>query len=75
MWDNDGDYDLYLYDVEGEPIGEGANGFNPLDGAGETMTLSRAAHCTDFRVDIVNYLGASPVTAMELGLKVSSLRR
>ena len=74
MWDNDGDYDLYVYDAEGNPIGEGANGFNPLDGAGENMMLSRAAHCTDFRVDIVNYLGASPVTAMELAVKVSGLR-
>ena len=73
-WDNDGDYDIYVYDAEGNLIGEGANQFNPQSGAGEQMTLSNAAHCTDFRVDIVNYLGASPVTNMELTAKVSSLR-
>jgi hypothetical protein len=74
MWDNDGDYDLYVYDAEGNAIGEGANGFNPINGAGEQMMLSRTAHCTDFRVDIVNYLGVSPVTAMDLTAKISSLR-
>ena len=73
-WDNDGDYDLYIYDTAGKLIGEGANTFNPMDGAGETMTLSRAAHCTDFRIDIVNYAGVSPVTAMELTAKVTNLR-
>ena len=73
-WDNDGDYDLYVYDAEGNSIGEGANGFNPLDGAGEASTLSNAAHCLDFRVDIVNYLGASPATAMDLTVKVSALK-
>ena len=73
-WDNDGDYDLYVYDTQGKLIGEGTNGFNPLDGAGEAMTLSSAGHCTDFRIDVVNYLGASPVTAMDLTLKVSNLK-
>ena len=73
-WDNDGDYDLYVYDTEGNLIGEGQNGFNPLDGAGEAMSLSNAAHCLDFRVDIVNYLGASPVTEMTLTAKVSKLK-
>lgn len=73
-WDNDGDYDIYVYDTEGNLIGEGANQFNPQAGAGEQMMLSNAAHCTDFRIDIVNYLGASPVTAMELTAKVSGLK-
>ena len=73
-WDNDGDYDLYLYDAAGKSIGEGANSFNPQTGAGESMMLSRAAHCTDFRVDIVNYLAPGPVTGMELSAKVSSLK-
>ena len=73
-WDNDGDYDLYVYDTEGNLIGEGQNGFNPIDGAGEAMTLSSAAHCLDFRVDVVNYLGASPVTEMNLTAKVSNLK-
>ena len=73
-WDNDADYDLYVYDAEGNAIGEGANSFNPLDGSGESMLLPRAAHCTDFRVDIVNYLAPGPVTKMELAAKVSSLK-
>ena len=73
-WDNDADYDLYVYDTEGNLIGEGQNGFNPIDGAGEQMMLSNAAHCTDFRIDIVNYLGASPVTSMELSAKISGLK-
>jgi hypothetical protein len=73
-WDNDGDYDLYLYDAAGNPTGEANNGFNPVDGSGESASLSRTAHCTDFRIDIVNYLAPGPVTNMDLVLKVSSLR-
>src|SRR5687768_14046513 len=32
-WDNDSDFDLYVYDKADAPVGESVN-FNPLDGSG-----------------------------------------
>ena len=71
-WDNDGDFDLYVYDADGELLGSSTQ-FNPQAGAGETVQLSQIDHCADLTVEIVNYL-ASPLTTMEMRTTVSRLR-
>lgn len=72
-WDNSGDYDLFVYDAEDNLLGESVS-FNPLDGPGETVMLSRSAHCTDIRIDIVNYAAPAPLTNMDMTIKVSNPR-
>ena len=71
-WDNDSDFDMYLYDSDGKLI-ETTNGFNPLNGSGETASLSNVAHCTTFRVEVVNYLGV-PTSAMTLSTTLKGLK-
>lgn len=71
-WDNDTDFDLYVYDKDGGALGESVN-FNPLDGSGENVTLSGVAHCTDIRIDVVNYLG-NPGSALVLDAKLTNLK-
>jgi hypothetical protein len=71
-WDNDTDLDLFVYDASGAMVGESAN-FNPLDGAGETVTLAGVNHCSDLRVEVVNYL-STPLTAVTLDVNVKSLK-
>lgn len=71
-WDNDGDLDLYVYDANGNLLGESVN-FNPLDGAGEMVFATCVAHCTDLRVDVVNYLGV-PTSAVTLDVNVKNLK-
>jgi hypothetical protein len=74
-WDNDGDFDLYVYDAEGNNMAEGQNVFNPVDGAGESVILSNLPHCTDLTIDVVNYLApGGPLTTMSLSGKVSKPR-
>lgn len=71
-WDNDSDFDLYVYDAEGNELGL-SNSFNPLDGSGETLSFPDTYHCTDLRIDVVNYLGL-PDSALVLDAKVKSLK-
>lgn len=71
-WDNDSDFDMYVYDAAGKLIPT-SNGFNPLDGSGETAALSGVAHCSVLRVDVVNYAGI-PTSAMTLGTTLKNLK-
>lgn len=71
-WDNDSDFDLYVYDAEGNVLSD-ANTFNPLDGSGEIATLSSVPHCTVLHVEVVNYAGI-PNSAMTLGGSLKSLK-
>jgi hypothetical protein len=71
-WDNDTDFDLFVYDKDGGALGESVS-FNPLDGAGENVTLTAVAQCTDIRIDVVNYLGA-PTSALVLDGKLANLK-
>lgn len=68
-WDNVSDYDLWVYDADGELLG-GLNGgpgnYNngnltkgDLRGI-ETEVLDQVPHCTDLRVDVVNFNGVPP---------------
>jgi len=71
-WDNDSDLDLYVYDAAGNLLGESVS-FNPQNGAGEMVVLPGTAHCTDLRVDVVNYL-AIPISAVTLDVNVKNLK-
>ncbi|MGH2711044.1 MAG: hypothetical protein ACRDH9_07570 [Actinomycetota bacterium] len=71
-WDNDSDFDVYVYDKDDAAIGESVS-FNPLDGSGETIGLVGVAHCTDIRIDVVNYLGL-PDSALVLDAKLTNLK-
>lgn len=70
-WDTDGDYDLYVTNATtGASMGE-STAFNPLDGAGENVTV-QVAHCTDILIEIVNY--AAVASDMTLTTSVTGLR-
>jgi hypothetical protein len=71
-WDNDSDFDLYVYDKDDAALDDSVS-FNPLDGAGEDVTLTAVAHCTDIRIDVVNYLGL-PNSALVLNATLTSLK-
>lgn len=71
-WDNDSDFDLYVYDAAGNVLSD-ANSFNPLDGSGEAASLGNVAHCTVLRIEVVNYAGV-PTSAMTLDTKVTRLK-
>jgi hypothetical protein len=71
-WDNDTDFDLFVYDSTDTLI-DSSNTFNPLDGSGEALTFAGVAHCTDIRIDVVNYLGR-PDSALVLDAKVKNLK-
>jgi hypothetical protein len=71
-WDNDSDFDMYVYDAAGNDIPV-PNGFNPLSGAGESVTLTGVAHCTVLHVEVVNYAGL-PTSAMTLGTTLKGLK-
>ena len=70
-WGNDGDFDLYVYDNQGSQIGSGANGF--LTTRPESATLVGLPHCTDIRIEIVNFL-APPTLDMTLDTTISGLK-
>jgi hypothetical protein len=70
-WDNRSDYDLYVYDGADEILSY-SNSFNPSTGVGrEEVVLTALPHCTDLRIDVLNYLGL-PTLAMELRLGVTN---
>ena len=71
-WDNDSDFDMWIYDAAGDQIGAGT-ALNPIYGTGETATLSGIAHCTVVRVDVVNYAGV-PTSAMTLSTSLKNLK-
>ena len=71
-WDNATDFDLWVYDAAGQDLGKSVT-FNPLDGSGEAVTLALATHCSDVRIDVLNYLGA-PTSAVDLDIAVSNLK-
>jgi hypothetical protein len=71
-WGNDTDFDLYVYDAAGIEVARSVS-FNPLDGAGEAVTLAQAAHCTRLHIEVVNYLG-DPTQTLTLAGRLSKLR-
>lgn len=72
-WDNQSDFDVYVYDAAGSEIGSGTT-FDPEDGAGaESILLAGVKHCTDLRVDVNNYAGL-PTSAIDLDVVVSKLK-
>lgn len=71
-WDNDTDFDLFVYDKDDNALGESVS-FNPLDGSGENVSLAAVPQCTDIRIDVVNYLGL-PTSALTLDGKLTSLK-
>lgn len=71
-WDNDTDFDLYVYDKDDALLDDSVS-FNGLDGSGETVSLAGVVHCTDIRIDVVNYLGA-PTSAMVLDGRLANLK-
>jgi hypothetical protein len=79
-WDNDTDYDLYVYDTDGELLAVSYNTnlspiLRPLSdwatGAGEVVLLPRVPHCKDLRVEIVNNFGL-PTPEMTLDTTLGS---
>jgi hypothetical protein len=69
-WDNDGDFDLYVYDSTDSLLGSSTDF---VADRVETVTLIGAVHCTDFRVEIVNFI-APPALSMTLDTTVSGLK-
>jgi hypothetical protein len=69
-WDNDGDFDLYVYDSSGSEVGSSTDF---LADRVESVTLIQTPHCTDFQVEIVNFL-APPALSMTLDTTVTSLK-
>ena len=70
-WDNDTEFDIYAYDTKDNLLGKSTK-FNPQAGSGEAFTVD-APHCTDVRIDVVNYLGL-PTSALVLEAKLTSLK-
>jgi hypothetical protein len=62
-WNNDSDLDLYVYDGLDRRLAESTN-LNPVDGTGERVVVPGVRHCSDLRVDVVNYLGLPTSTAL-----------
>ncbi|MGH2692587.1 MAG: hypothetical protein ACRDHM_08810 [Actinomycetota bacterium] len=71
-WDNDTDFDLYVYDAADTLIDSSVS-TNPISGSGEILSFPDTAHCTDLRIDVVNYLGL-PNSALVLEAKVKNLK-
>ena len=71
-WDNDTDFDLYVYDTAGNLLDSSVS-TNPISGSGEVLSFPDTAHCTDLRIDVVNYLGL-PNSALVLDAKLKSLK-
>jgi hypothetical protein len=72
-WDNRSDFDLYAYDKDGAELDTSVS-FNIQSGVGsETVDLIDLAHCTDVRIDVVNYLGL-PNSALNLQTSILGLR-
>jgi hypothetical protein len=69
-WDNDGDFDLFVYDSSGSELGSSTDF---VADRVEMVTLVQAPHCMDFQVEIVNFL-APPALSMTLDTTVSSLK-
>lgn len=69
-WDNGvSDYDLYVYDANGELLAGNNGGLGNLNNGDllngdvsglEKQFLPHMPHCTDLRVDVVNYEGLPP---------------
>jgi hypothetical protein len=71
-WDNDTDFDLYVYDAE-DTLLDNSVASNPVSGSGEFLSFPDTYHCTDLRIDVVNYLGL-PTSALVLDAKVRNLK-
>ncbi|MGH2691532.1 MAG: hypothetical protein ACRDHM_03420 [Actinomycetota bacterium] len=69
-WDNDGDFDLYVYDSTDSLIGSSTDF---VADRVENVVLVGTPQCTDFRVEIRNFL-APPAVTMTLDSTVSSLK-
>lgn len=70
-WDNDSDYDLFIYDDKDELLAYSyRNNFET--GRGELALVSQIPHCSDLRVDIVNTLGL-PTREMTLDTTLGRL--
>jgi hypothetical protein len=69
-WDNDGDFDLYVYDSSDSLLGSSTDF---IADRVESVTLVGAVHCTDIRIEIVNFI-APPALSMTLDTKVSNLK-
>ncbi len=68
-WDNESDYDLYVYDASGELARSPSF---VLTGGVERIFLPQVAHCTDLRVDIINAVGL-PTNEMTLDTTIGGL--
>ena len=69
-WDNDGDFDLYVYDKDDSLLGSSTDF---VADRVETVTLVGAVHCLDVRIEIVNFL-APPAVTMTLDTTVAGLK-
>lgn len=58
-WDNDTDFDLVVYDADGERLAFDDSA-PVVDESNENVLLSRLPHCTDLRVDVHNQFGLPP---------------
>ncbi len=63
-WDNDGDFDVNVYDADNKLLGRSDDS---LQDRVETVTLKGVAQCTDLRVEVVNAL-APPALTMTLDI-------
>ena len=67
------DYDLYVYAANGDFLSRSNSGPAGLDLSGtETVFLPEVAHCTDLRVDILNFSGLPP-SEMTLATTIGDL--
>ena len=70
-WDNDLDYDMYVYDADGDLV-DMAEAGTPTP-TPEVAMLSSVAHCSTFRIDVVNYSGP-PTTSLTLTTAIPARR-